>query len=90
MSDEWTERRERERQAERRYEGDAMYEVWRAGGNTDRIDYDRVREHQHNGDDYETAARDELRRQRPKPQEQEQIEQQEQWPDEQFPEEPQP
>lgn len=41
---------------------DAMYEVWRAGGNTDRIDYDRVSDHHGNGDSYEAAARDELRR----------------------------
>ena len=45
---------------------DAMYEVWRAGGNTDRIDYDRVSNHFANGDSYETAASYELRRQRPK------------------------
>ena len=65
------------RAEERRYEMDAMYEVWRAGGNIDRIDYERVDEHYQNGDSAEDAARHELRAQRPKPQEQEQEEQQE-------------
>lgn len=72
--DEYQERRERERKEERDYEGDAMYEIWRSGGNTDRIDYDRVREHHHQGDSYEAAARDELRHQRPKQHEDEQPE----------------
>lgn len=76
---EYDERRQRDHEEEHRYQMDAMYEVWRAGGNTDRIDYERVSNHYSNGDTYETAARDELRRQRPKPEEQEQVEQQEQW-----------
>lgn len=67
MSD-YDERRQRQRDEEHHYQMDAMYEVWRAGGNTDRIDYDRVSNHHANGDSYESAARDELRRQRPKPQ----------------------
>lgn len=70
MSD-YDERRKQQREEEHRYQMDAMYEVWRAGGNTDRIDYDRVSNHRDNGDSYETAAGDELRRQRPKPQEDE-------------------
>ena len=72
MSD-YFERIQQRREEERRYEMDAMYEVWRAGGNTDRIDYERVDRHYENGDNYETAARDELRRQRPAPQEEQQV-----------------
>jgi len=70
MSD-YDERRQQRREEEHRYQMDAMYEVWRAGGNTDRIDYDRVSAHHSNGDSYEAAARDELRRQRPRPSEEE-------------------
>ena len=80
--DDYQERRERERKEERDYEGDAMSEVWRAGGNTDRIDYDRVREHHWNGDDYSEAARDELRHQRPREREPEEPQEQEFPPDE--------
>lgn len=46
------------------YGYDAMYEVWRSGGNPDRVDFDRVREHYYDGDSYEAAARAELRWQR--------------------------
>ena len=77
---EYEERRQRDREESHRYQMDAMYEVWRAGGDTDRIDCDRVSNHRDNGDSYEAAACDELRRQRPKPQDEEQMEQQEQWP----------
>ena len=70
MSD-YDERRQQRREEEHRYQMDAMYEVWRAGGNPDRIDYDRVSDHHSNGDSYEAAAQDELRRQRPRPSEEE-------------------
>lgn len=44
-----------------------MYEVWRAGGNPDRINYDRVEEHFYNGDTADSAAAHELCMQRPRP-----------------------
>ena len=59
-----------ERQEEQRqYQNDVFYEVWRSGGNPDRIDYDRVQDRYYNSQDAESAAADELRAQRPKPQE---------------------
>ena len=38
----YEDRREREREDLRDFEGDVTYEVWRSGGNVDRIDRDRV------------------------------------------------
>ena len=55
------------REAERKYEGDVFYDVWRAGGNPDRINMDRVDDHYGAGDDQEAATRDELQHQRPAP-----------------------
>jgi hypothetical protein len=63
--------REERREDERRYEGDVVYDVWRNGGNPDRVDIERVREHFDRGDQSDYATRDELRRQRPPIQEQE-------------------
>lgn len=71
----YEERRERRREEERRYELDVFYEVWRSGGNPDRIDDDRVRSQYENGVDAEGAAQRELRAQRPKPPEEEYLEQ---------------
>jgi hypothetical protein len=79
----YEQRRDREREEKHTYEMDAMYEVWRAGGNTDRINYERVDDHYSNGDSYETAARDELRRQRPPPPDEQE---QQQYPEQQYPE----
>lgn len=84
MSDDYYERIQARRAEERAYESDAAYEVWRSGGDMDRIDPDRVSEHFNNGDDFFAAARDELRHQRPAPREEEQ------YPDEQFPQEEMP
>lgn len=55
--------REQIRKEEREYEGDVVYDVWRRGGNPDRIDVERVQEHYYQGDEHEMAARDELRHQ---------------------------
>ena len=68
MSD-YDDRREQRREEQRRYESDVFYEVWRSGGNTDRINPDRVQDRYWNGQDAESAARQELNAQRPKPQE---------------------
>lgn len=68
MSD-YDDRREQRREEQRRYESDVFYEVWRSGGNTDRINPDRVQDRYWNGQDSESAARAELNAQRPKPQE---------------------
>ncbi len=47
-----------------RYEADVEYEVWRGGGNPDRVDLDRVDDHFYDGLTEDSAARDELHRQR--------------------------
>lgn len=59
----WEERREEQR----KYEGDVSYEVWRRGGNPDRIDDDRVGDSYDNGLSHEQAASKEIRAQRPQP-----------------------
>ena len=51
------------REDERKYRGDVDYEVWRSGGNTDAIDYDRVEDHRWDGYTAEENAQYELRRQ---------------------------
>lgn len=81
MSD-YDERRAKEREDQRRYEGDVFYEVWRAGGNPDRINDDRVSDRYYNGDSSEQAARSELSHQRRARERQ----QEEEYFDEQFPE----
>lgn len=64
-----------------------MYDVWRSGGNPDRIDYDRVGESFRDGLYHDDAAARELRAQRPK---QEELEPEyQEYPDEQ-PDESQP
>ena len=55
------------REEQRQYENDVFYEVWRGGGDPDRIDYDRVSENYQNGNSPEDTARVELKRQTPKP-----------------------
>ncbi len=67
----YEERREQERQFER----DVEYDVWRAGGDPDRVDRDRVQDNFYNGVDATHAANIELHKQRPRPQEPEQDEQ---------------
>ena len=44
------------------YHGDVSYEVWRSGGNVDRLEYDRVDDHRRDGDSAEEAARSEMHR----------------------------
>ena len=51
----------------REYEGDVVYDVWRAGGNPDAVDFDRVDDHWCERDDVDVAALDEVRRQRRAP-----------------------
>lgn len=55
---------ERPRDREELYRGDVTYEVYRRGGDYDRINDERVLDHFRNGDQYEVAANDELRRQK--------------------------
>lgn len=55
--------REREREE---YRADVFYDVWRSGGNPDRIDYDRVSDRFYDGYQAEECARAELRAQRPR------------------------
>lgn len=65
--DDYESRREARRAEEHRYQMDVMYEVWRSGGNTDRIDRERVSDAFSNGDDESLAARREIAKMRPKP-----------------------
>ena len=74
--------RDEQREEQRRYEGDVWYDVWRSGGNPDRVDHDRVIDGYYEGRQAEDVARAELRRQSPPP-----ATAEEQYPDEQFPDE---
>lgn len=56
--------RESEQERRREYEGDVIYDVWRAGGNPDAVDLDAVGEHYYYGDEAEATVRDELSEQR--------------------------
>jgi len=64
--------RKEQREEARRYNNDVFYEVWRHGGNTDRINDDRVDAARDNGDSAESAARREVAAQRPRREEPEQ------------------
>ncbi len=66
---------EERREEQRRYEADVSFEVWRSGGNPDRISPDRVSDNYYNGLDSHDAAHCELRAQRPK----ERIQSEEEW-----------
>lgn len=55
-----------EQREKRRYEADVSYEVWRSGGNPDRIDHDRVNQRYWDGQSTDAAASAVLRAQRPK------------------------
>ena len=59
--------REEQREERREYEADVFYEVWRSGGNPDRINNDRVEDAYYNGCSYESATRRELNAQKPRP-----------------------
>lgn len=50
------------RKEEREYYADVYYDVWRAGGNPDRLEDDRVSNHHDNGLFHDEAARAEMRR----------------------------
>lgn len=65
--DDYEKRREERREEQRQYKNNVFYEVWRAGGNTDRIDYDRVNDNYWNQVEEQSAARQELNSQKPKP-----------------------
>jgi hypothetical protein len=52
------------RKTRREYEGDVFYEVWRAGGNPDAINFDRVEDRRWDEWEPEETAADELRRHR--------------------------
>lgn len=69
------------RDERREYEADVVYDVWRSGGNPDRVDPDRMSDAFYDRIPTDDFVRSELRRQRPVEREQEQF------PDEQ--EEPQ-
>jgi len=59
------ERREKERREERRrFEADAVYEVWRSGGDPDAVDRDRLHDAFYEGASSGEAAQAALARQR--------------------------
>jgi hypothetical protein len=60
--------REEQREERRQYENDVYYEVWRGGGDPDRIDFDRVEDQRQDGAYPEEAASSEIRKQAPRPQ----------------------
>lgn len=74
--------REEQREERRRYEADVSYEVWRNGGNPDRINYERVEDAYYNDVPSESTARREIERQRPRPH----AEEQQDYPDSEKPE----
>lgn len=57
--------REEIREERRKYKNDVTYEVWRNGGNMDRVNDDRVDRHYYYGADVDVAVGAELRVQRP-------------------------
>lgn len=59
--------RDEQREERLRYEADVAYEVWRGGGNPDRVDYERAADGYYDGRTAEDVAQGELRRQRPPP-----------------------
>jgi len=59
--------REEQREERQQYENDVFYDVWRSGGNPDRIDCERVSDSYYDGMSHDAAANVELRRQQPKP-----------------------
>jgi hypothetical protein len=67
--------REEQREERRQFEADVYYEVWRSGGNPDRIDPDRLSDCYYDHHDVNDCASRILKSQRPKPQESEQEEQ---------------
>lgn len=70
----YEERREERRREEDSYRGDVIYEVWRNGGNPDRVDYDRVSDHFRDDRSVESSAREFMPR--PRQPEPEQYEEQ--------------
>lgn len=55
----------RDRDEKQVYEDAVIYEVWRRGGNPDRIDHDRLSDGYYQGVPEDDMASRELRRQRP-------------------------
>jgi len=76
--------REEQCEAERRYQGDVTYAVWRSGGDVDAIDRDRVSDDYHAGQSAEESAARYRRRCHVE------VEYEQQWPEEQWPEQDRP
>ena len=60
----YEERREEERKEEREYRGDLIYEVWRRGGNPDRVDGDMADHYRDRGYSPDGAAASIMRQDR--------------------------
>ena len=59
--------REEQREERRQYERDVEYEVYRSGGDMDRVNRDRVEDAYYDGRSVESQAARELSAQRPQP-----------------------
>lgn len=66
--------RDEQREDRREYHNDVAYDVWRAGGNPDAVDYDCVEDYFYDGRRHEDAARFELKKQHLHPPQPEQEE----------------
>jgi hypothetical protein len=67
--DRWSRRDEvdRRREEQEQFRGDVIYQVWRSGGNPDRINDDRLSDRYWDGQNADEAASAELRSQHPHP-----------------------
>lgn len=74
---------EERREEERRYQSDVFYEVWRSGGNPDRINDDRVSDRMDRGYTAEENASAELRAHRESAQRRREEEEEQHFPEEQ-------
>lgn len=63
--DDYETRRAERREEERRYQADVSYDVWRSGGDPDRVDRERVSDDFRDGVHRDDSASAALRRQRP-------------------------
>lgn len=74
----------------RKFEGDVVYDVWRSGGNPDAVSYDRLVDDYYGDRSVDEVVARELRSQRRPPEPELEIEMEEEYPEEEFEEEPTP
>lgn len=74
----------------RQFEGDVVYDVWRSGGNPDAVSHDRLRDDYYDDRSVDEVVARELRSQRRPPEPESEIETEEEYPEEEFEEDPTP